>query len=113
MDRTDVDILVALLDHESTVHELSKALYKTTDQHALRKHNSFLRYRLGQLATEGLVLRYERPGGKSVYRVPVEEMALGKARLVIQNGAGEVSLNVGKVLVTQKDGNRQILVLKW
>jgi len=113
MDRTDIDIIVALLDHDSTVHELSKTLYKTTDQHALGKHNSFLRYRLGQLASEGLVRRYDDGSGRSIYRVPVEDMILGRARLVIDSGKGQTSLNLGQVLVTEKDGNRQILVLKW
>jgi hypothetical protein len=113
MDRADIDIIIALLDRESTIHELAKTMYKTTDQYVLKKHSTFLRYRLGQLATQGLVRRTDRGDGVALFRVPIEDMALGKARLVIQNGTGQITLDVGKVLVTQKDGDRQILVLKW
>ena len=66
MDPLDRDILLALLTREQTVHQLSKTLYRTTDQTALRGHNSTLTYRLGKLAQEGLVRKKEgRPGPTS------------------------------------------------
>lgn len=120
MDETDRDIILALLDREQTAHQLAKTLYKTTDVWELRRHYSFLRYRLGRLAEDGLVRKRvrkrrapvvgERQG--STYYVPLEDMASGKAKLVIENGTGTTTLDVGQVLVTEtKDGDRRILIL--
>ena len=107
MDTVDVKIVTALLDKERSPHELAKVLYPGSDDWELRKKASFLRYRLGRLAKDGLV----RQTGRA-YRVPLEEMIMGSAKLLVKNGSESFSLDFGKVLVTQdKTGDRQILVL--
>lgn len=108
MDEKDRDIILSLLDGDKTIHQLSRTLFKTEDQWELRKHNSFLRYRLGRLEQDGLVRRQ----GKS-FHVPREDMTIGKARLIIDNGRERIELEMGKILVTEKkDGDRQILLLE-
>ena len=109
MDESDRDIIDALLTREQTVHELSKTLFKTDDAWELRKHYSFLRYRLGRLAEDGLVRR--RGGRKAVYYVPLEDLMYGKARLLVDNGSNVIELELGKVLVTEKDGEIQTVLL--
>lgn len=110
MDAVDRDIILSLLEAEKSVHQLSKAIFKTEDQHELRKHNSFMRYRLGRLAQDGLVRR--RDGRHAVYYVPREDMLYGTARLMIDNGESSIELKMGKVLVTEKDGDKRILLLE-
>lgn len=111
MDETDRDIVEALLTREQTAHELSKTLFKTEDQSELRKHYSFLRYRLGRLAEDGLVRR--RDARKALYYVPLEDLTYGKARIVIDNGRQSIEFDIGKVIVTEKDGEvTRVLLLQ-
>lgn len=110
MDSVDRDIVLALLTREQTIHELSKVMLKTSDQHALRAYNSFLRYRLSRLAEDGIVRR--RQAVRGVYYVPVEDMILGRATLTVQRKKERLVVEIGDVLVTQRDGLHQIVVLK-
>lgn len=112
MDSTDRDVVEALLERDLTVHELAKTMFKTTDRHELKKHSSFLRYRLGSLAQDGLVQRRETPDRRTVYHVPLESMSYGRGKIVIQDKRGAITLDLGKVLVTQVNGTQQILVLR-
>jgi predicted transcriptional regulator len=101
MDALDSRIIQALLTREATIHELSKVL---------SKRDSALRYRIGQLATEGLVRR-KGDGKRSVYFVPLDSITYGKAKLVVATKGGTITLDLGPVLVTERDGLRQIVVL--
>jgi hypothetical protein len=110
MDPFDAKIIGALLAAEQTVHQLSKRLYRTEDQRALRGHNSTLRYRLGRLAEDGLVRR--RPGRHGTYYVPLGDLIYGTARVVVRSNGSEMSLDLGRVLVTETSGKRQLIVLE-
>ena len=110
MDPLDRVIIEALLDRDQTVHELSKTIYKTSDQTALRGHNSTLRYRLRSLAEDGLVRKREGRHGR--YFVPLDDIVYGHAKVVVQRGRESLEIDLGKVLVTQRDGVNQVLTLK-
>lgn len=122
MDETDRDIIESLLDREQSIHELAKTLFKTTDRQVLRKRYTFLRYRIGRLAEDGLIRKRKDTGrttrrgesvGRAVYYVPLEDMIYGKARLLVDNGtANIIELELGKVLVTEKDGEQRVLLLQ-
>jgi len=103
MDSVDRDLVLALLAKEQTIHQLSKRL---------GKRDSFLRYRLGRLAEDGLV-RKRNHGEKGTYFVPLDSITYGKARLVVtvsEKGA-PIAVELGPVLVTDHDGTRQVIVL--
>jgi len=110
MDRKDAEIIDALLNRESTVHELSKALFKTRDQHALRRHNSFLRYRLGKLVDDGLVRCRRQPDGRSTFSVPLEHIAYGPATVVVHHNGSPMAFDLGRALVTDTNGKRRVLI---
>ena len=111
MDETDRDIIEALLDREQSAHELAKAMFKTTDRHELRKRYTFLKYRLGRLAEDGLVRRRDYKPAK--YYVPLEDLTYGKAKIVVNNGSQVIELQLGKVLVVEKEGEvTRVLLLQ-
>jgi DNA-binding transcriptional ArsR family regulator len=102
MDALDSRIIQALLTREATIHDLSKVL---------SKRDSALRYRIGQLAAEGLV-RKRGDGKRSVYFVPLKSITYGKAKLIVTTkGGGTVTLDLGSVFVTERDGLHQVVVL--
>lgn len=101
MDQFDSRIIQALLTRPATIHELSKVL---------SKRDSAIRYRLGRLAEEGLV-RKRSNGEKGIYYVPLDEITYGKARIVVATRGGPVTADLGPVLVTDRDGLRQVIVL--
>lgn len=110
MDPLDKTIIESLLEKERTIHQLSKLLYKTTDQYALRGHNSTLRYRLGRLAEDGLVRK--RAGRHGTYYVPLDTITYGKAKLTIRGRGGSLDVEMGNVLYTETNGNRQVVFLQ-
>jgi DNA-binding transcriptional ArsR family regulator len=111
MDRKDTEIIDALLTREGTVHEVSKAVYKTRDQNALRRHNSFVRYRLRKLVEDGLVRRRPRKDGKSVYFVPLGDITYGEATVVVRQNGASLAVDLGRALITdKKGGERRILI---
>lgn len=111
MDETDRDIIEALLEKEHTAHELAKILFKTEDQRELRKHYTFLKYRLGRLAEDGLVRR--RNYKPASYFVPLEDLLIGRARIVVDNGSETIELQIGKVIVVEHEGEvSRVLLLQ-
>lgn len=110
MDDLDRRIIEALLERERTIHQLSKLLYKTEDQYALRGHNSTLRYRLGRLAEDGLVRK--RDGRHGAYHVPLDKITYGKAKLTVRGRGGSLEVELGDVLYTEANGRRQIVFLQ-
>jgi len=110
MDALDRQILLALLERERTVHDLSKTIYRTSDQRALRGHNSTLTYRLGRLAQEGLVRK--REGRHGQYFVPLAEITRGRATLVVNGRGGNLKLDMGDVLYTAVNGHRNLVFLE-
>jgi len=110
MDDMDRRIIEALLDRERTIHQLSKLLYKTEDQYALRGHNSTLRYRLGRLAEDGLVRK--REGRHGPYYVPLDAITNGDAHLTVTGKGGTLEVELGQVLYTEVNGRRNLVFLE-
>jgi hypothetical protein len=110
MEPVDREILLALLDREQTVHQLSKTIYKTADQYALRGHNSTLTYRLGKLAQEGLVRK--REGRSGPYYVPLDNITYGRATVVVKGKGGTLNVEMGRVLYTDSNGHRNLIFLE-
>lgn len=108
MDLLDRQIVLALLDREQSIHQLSKTLYKTTDQWALRRYNSTLRYRLEALSEEGVVRK--RDGWHGPYYVPLGDLGVGEGTLrIVDRGGTETVAPMGRVLVSYKETGERVL----
>jgi len=109
MDETDVEILKVLMDRPGlTGSGVAKAVFDPKSDLELRKKDSFVRYRLAVLESYGLVKK-TMVKRKSCYRVPLEDITLGKVTVTIP-GCDE-PVEVGNCLyMANGECNRLILL---